>query len=115
MKTHLLLFLFVLTILPLSFSKALADEMICLPLKPSVSGADELRMHEAEFKFRRAIEALNFLQTDVYEIIKENDEGTFKLIRENKVPKDMPLELLSVLSNERFYISYPNTLLSKII
>lgn len=59
---------------------------------PPPSGAEELKMYEKEFIFQHAMQSLEFLEKDVINIIK-NHKGPH-----------------SVLENESFYISYPNSI-----
>jgi len=103
-------FIYVLALMLLASSRIFADEMVCPIPTPSLSGANELQMQESEFHFQQAMKSLNYLQTDVYRIISNNEKKLFQLIREGKQPKGMPLELMSVQLNEHFYISYPNSL-----
>jgi len=100
----------IIVIIFLCGSMVLANEQLCPAPKASDPKEDFLKIKETEFNIDKALQSLNFLDKKVYEIIKDNDERTYQLIRSNKIDKEMPLELLSVLSNERFYLGYPNHL-----
>jgi hypothetical protein len=90
MKSSILIFV----CLVLVFSTISLAEELCpgLDKLPAVSGADELKMYEKDFNIDRAMKSVKYLEEDVITIIQEH-----------KGPH-------SVLQNERFYISYPNSL-----
>lgn len=104
------IFLFIIPLISLNLSIALANETICGPPKPAPSGADELRMEESEFNFKEALKSIEYLESGAITIIEKNENKIFQMIKENNIPQDMPLDMFSVLSNEHFYLSYPNSI-----
>ena len=84
-----IIFCIFLLLANISFAEDICPESDKTPLP---SDADDLRMYKKEFTFQHAMQSLEYLEKDVINIIKKHKESH------------------SILEDESFYISYPNSI-----